>query len=264
MKDLFKSLPELNKKLFTAKGCLVILDFDGTLSPLAKTPSLAYLPKTNKEILKKISRLAHTAIISGRGLSDIKQKIGIKGLIYAGNHGFEWQIGNERGKIKLPATILKAMALANKRLDNLRKKYQGALLENKGLTLSLHYRLVSSNLTKQLLKEARETLALFQKQRLLATNEDKKTLEIRPRLRWNKGYWVKFLRQKLGKQLLPIYIGDSATDEDAFKILKSGITIKVGKERGGKAKYRCHDSKQVNLFLNWLSNKLKEFAFSVR
>ncbi|MBI4359893.1 MAG: trehalose-phosphatase [Candidatus Jacksonbacteria bacterium] len=256
MKDLFKSLSELSKKLFTAKGCLVMLDFDGTLSPLANTPALAYLPKTNKEILKKISRFAHTAIISGRGLSDIKQKIGIKGLIYAGNHGLEWQIGSEQGKIKLPETILRAMALSDKRLNNLRKKYPGALLENKGLTLSLHYRLVSSNLTKQLLKEARETLAPFQKQRLMEVYEDKKTLEIRPNLRWNKGYLVKFLRQKLGKQLLTIYIGDSATDEDAFKILRSGITIKVGKGRDSEAKYRCHDIKQVNLFLNWLSDKL--------
>ncbi|OGY72166.1 MAG: trehalose-phosphatase [Candidatus Jacksonbacteria bacterium RIFCSPHIGHO2_12_FULL_44_12] len=256
MKDLFKSLPELSKKLFTAKGCLVMLDFDGTLSPLAKTPSLAYLPKTNKEILKKISRLAQTAIVSGRGLSDIKQKIGIKGLIYSGNHGLEWQIGSERGKIKLPATILRAMALANKRLTNLRKGYPGALLENKGLTLSLHYRLVSSNLREQLLKEAREIVATFQKQRLLAMNEDKKTLEIRPHLRWNKGHWVKFLRKKLGKQLLPIYIGDSTADEDVFKILKSGITIKVGKGCDGKAKYLCRDIKQVNLFLNWLSTKL--------
>lgn len=255
MKELFKFLPEVSKKISAAKGCLLMLDFDGTLSPLVKISTQAFLPEKNKEILKKISRLIPTAIVSGRGLSDIKQKVKIKGLAYAGNHGLEWQIGNQRSQIKMPDKMVAAINLTGRQLNNLCKIYPGAWLENKGLTLSLHYRLINLHLAERLLKEARRLLAPFQKQRLLTVTEDKKTLEVRPALRWNKGYWVKFLRQKLGRQLLPIYIGDDATDEDVFKILKSEITIKVGKGRDSKANYHCRDTKKISLFLNWLLNE---------
>lgn len=261
MKELFKFLPEVSKKISAAKGCLLMLDFDGTLSPLVKVSTRAFLPEKNKEILKKISRLIPTAIVSGRGLADIKQKIGIKGLIYAGNHGLEWQIGNRRSQIKMPDKMVAAINLTGRQLNNLCKIYPGAWLENKGLTLSLHYRLVNLRLAERLLKEAKRLTTLFQKQRLLALTEDKKTLEVRPALRWNKGYWVKFLRQKLGRQLLPIYIGDDATDEDAFKILRSGTTIKAGERHDSKANYHCRDTKEITLFLNWLLNKLLFFIF---
>jgi len=102
MKDLFKSLPEISKRISASKKCLLMLDFDGTLSPLAKTPDRAFLPKNTKKILKKISQLIPTAIVSGRDIINIQQKMGIKGLIYAGNHGLEWQIGNRRSQIKIP------------------------------------------------------------------------------------------------------------------------------------------------------------------
>lgn len=257
MKHLIKSLPEIEKKLRSCPGCLLLLDFDGTLSALAPTPARAFLSKKNKLILRQMSRLSPVAIVSGRGLTDIKRKVGIKSLIYAANHGLEWQIAGKREKIKPPAKMTAAMNRLNKQLGDSCERYPGALLENKGLGLAAHYRLVSPRLVKQLLKETRRIIAPFQKKRLLKITASNKTLDIGPALTWNKGYWVKFLRQKLGRRLLPIYLGDDITDEDVFKTLRIGITVKVGKSRASNARYYCDNIKQVSLFLDWLLKKLE-------
>ena len=150
-----------------------------------------------------------------------------------------------------------AVALAEKRLDNLKNNYSGFLLENKGLTLSLHYRLVKKHLVKQLLKQAKKIIFPFQNKRLLKILAGKKVLEVQPALLWNKGYWAKFLCQKIGKKLIPIYIGDDLSDENVFKILKSGITIKIGKDHASQAMYYCQNVKQIKVFLGWFLNILR-------
>ena len=252
MKYLIKSLTEIEKKIRTRPGCLLFLDFDGTLAALTPTPAQAILSKKNKLLLQQASRLMPTAIVTGRSLADIKQKVGIKNLIYAGNHGLEWQIAGKQGKIRIPAKMIAAIDSLRRPLSDLCEKYPGALVENKNLGLALHYRLVSPCLASQLLKEAKQLITPFQRKQLLKITESKKTLDIRPALLWNKGTWIKFLQKKINKQLLPIYIGDDITDEDVFKILQPGITIKVGINRESKANYYCHNIKQVGLFLNWL------------
>lgn len=256
MKYLIKALPKIEKKIHSYSGCLLMLDFDGTLSALANTPTRAFLSKKNKLILRQINRLATVAIVTGRSLTDIEKKVGLKELIYAGNHGLEWRIAGKHEKIKIPVKMTASMNLLNNQLGNLCKRYNRSLLENKDLGLSLHYRLVSLSLVDQLLKEAKRLINPFQKKRLLKITENKKTLDIQPALSWNKGSWVNFLHQKLGKQLLPIYIGDDITDEDVFNILRPGITIKVGQNRDSKANYYCHNIKQINSFLNWLFKEL--------
>jgi len=81
----------------------------------------------------------------------------------------------------------------------------------------------------------------------------KKVLEILPPLNWNKGKILKLLLAILHpniKNIIPIYIGDDATDEHAFKILKkSGITIAVGKIRNTQAKYYVKNTREVLMLL---------------
>lgn len=262
MKNAFDSLSELSVRIFAAKRCLLMVDFDGTLSRLAKTPIHAFLPQKNRKILQKLNRIIRVAVVSGRGLSDIKRKVGINGIIYAGNHGLEWQINGKIDKIKIPVSMARAMIFVRHSLGKLIKKYKGILLENKGLTLSIHYRLVKKHLAKKLFKEILSIIFSFQKKQLLKIVSGKKVWEIRPTLVWNKGSWVRFLKQKIAKQSLPIYIGDDATDEDAFKAFKTGITIRVGNNEKSHAIYYCRDTKQVLGFFKWLlielSNKKYE------
>lgn len=252
MRYLLDHLPEVEKNLHASPGCLLMLDFDGTLSSLAETPQKAFLPKDNRAILKKISRGVPTAIISGRGLLDIKRKVGIEGLIYVGNHGLEWEIENQRGQVQVPKKMMRALDLARRQLSILKADYPDVLLENKGLTLALHYRLVRPHFARRLVREARQIVAPFQEKKLLAIRESNKTLEMRPAIRWNKGKSAEFLWRKFEEDLLPIYIGDDITDEDAFKVLKDGITVKIGRGRSSAARYYLDNERQVSSFLKWL------------
>ena len=67
----------------------LLLDFDGTLSPLVSQPHEAVLPPATKDILLRLSQLPNVfiGIVSGRGVADVIEKVGIQGLTYAGNHG---------------------------------------------------------------------------------------------------------------------------------------------------------------------------------
>ena len=234
-----------------------MLDFDGTLSNIAKTPARARLPKSNERILQVLARYVPIAIVSGRSLNDIKRKIGIKGIVYAGNHGLEWEIKNKKGAVKIPSGQTLTIAKAHAQLCKLVESYHGSLLENKSLSLSLHYRLLKKKFVKKFLSDAWQILSPFLKKRLLKISHGKKVVEVRPALLWDKGRMVNFLRKKLGFSLVPIYIGDDATDEDAFKALRTGITIKNGQNQNSQAVYFCHSAKQINLFLRWLLKELK-------
>ena len=67
----------------------LLLDFDGTLSPLVSNPKDAALPSATKDILVRLSQLPNVfiGIVSGRGVEDVMSKVGIPGITYAGNHG---------------------------------------------------------------------------------------------------------------------------------------------------------------------------------
>lgn len=73
------------------KNLALLLDYDGTLSPIAAHPDLANLPEKNRELLQFISSQPNVtvAIISGRGVEDAKKKVGFPEFIYGGNHGYE-------------------------------------------------------------------------------------------------------------------------------------------------------------------------------
>lgn len=92
MKYLTQYLSTVQKQIHACPGCVLIMDFDGTLTEIAPSPEQALLEKDVQLIIKKISRIIPTAILTGRNLEDIKQKVGIKDLIYAGDHGLEWEI----------------------------------------------------------------------------------------------------------------------------------------------------------------------------
>jgi trehalose 6-phosphate synthase/phosphatase len=69
----------------------LLLDYDGTLAPIAPHPDLATLPQETKNVLQRLSNIndVYIAIISGRGVENVKNMVGIEGITYAGNHGLE-------------------------------------------------------------------------------------------------------------------------------------------------------------------------------
>jgi len=243
----------LDKKVF------LILDYDGTLSPIAASPKLAHLPDDTREILRSLNknRSFQIAIISGRSLKDIRKLIGIDGIIYAGNHGFELKGPGLKFINKGAVSKQRSLRAVYKSLRNKLSLLNGILVEDKGLTLSVHYRLASKK-DSEILEDSLNTIVRkWVKEQKIRVTKGKKVFEIRPAVNWDKGKIVKWLigRKDVFKPgTVPICIGDDHTDEDMFKVIgKKGWTVCVGRSNPfSKAGYYLKDTKEVKKFLNKL------------
>lgn len=252
------------KELLSNKLILLLLDYDGTLTPIVETPSKAIIHKDTRELLQKLSRSPNCkiGIISGRKLEDIKNIVGIDSIIYAGNHGLEIQglkIKFENQVSPRLKSIIRNIAVdTQKRLSGIK----GVLIEDKGLTLSIHYRLVSKKDMPVFEKVVSEVTNPYMVSDKIKVNSGKKVYEIKPPVKWDKGkvvLWFLARQQFISgvKDVLPIYIGDDITDEDAFKVLKKkGLTIFVGKPGDSKANYYLKNTKEVIKFLRSISDLL--------
>jgi alpha,alpha-trehalase len=253
MKNLKKNMPVVLRRFKKSENVLLISDFDGTLSPIAEKPEKALLPAKAKNILKNWSSVGPVAIVSGRSLRDVKAKVGIKNLIYAGNHGAEWQIDGKYDSLKFDPRIKKLIAAAKKEFKALVKKYPKSLIEDKKIAFSAHYRLLPTKKGRKFLKEAVELAKKYEKTGLISYSFGKKVIDIKPKTVVNKGVFCRFLLNHLeketGKKFEVMYLGDDVTDEDAFKEFKSGITVFVGPKKKSFANYSIKNPTEVIDFL---------------
>ncbi len=142
MKYLFSDWERI-KGTLKDKFIYLFLDYDGTLAPIALTPGMAVMPKRTKDILHQLSKMSNhkIAIISGRALKDVSRRVGLKNIVYVGNHGFE--IKGPKISFKSPVsfqykrTLKEIKAKLRKSLSSI----NGAFIEDNLLTLSVHYRL---------------------------------------------------------------------------------------------------------------------------
>ena len=261
MKYLFKNWQRLKKKLID-KHVFLFLDYDGTLAPIAKSPDRAVISYKTKNLLKKLSAKPNykLAIISGRGLKDIKRMVGLKNVIYAGNHGFEI----EGPKIKFSNPVSSDYKIGLKKIKkDLKKKLssvKGILLEDKGFSLALHYRLVKKELIPRVKTIFQETITHHLVKNKIRVKPGKMVLEIRIAVDWDKGKVVLWLlaREKFShknkKSFIPIYIGDDLTDENAFNALKNkGLTVVVSKATDSSAQFYLKNAKEVSKFLKYIA-----------
>ena len=256
MEYLFSRINTI-KELLRDKFILLLLDYDGTLSPIAENPGKAAMPRGTKSLLQDLSRNPYCklGIISGRSLQNLKKVIGVAGIIYAGNHGLEIESPKIEFESQVSAraksTMRNIAADIKKRLSGIK----GVLIEDKGMTLSVHYRLVGKKDMPALEKIFLETTSPYTDRERVVVNSGKKVFEIKPPVNWDKGkvaLWL-FARQQFIsglKDVLPVYIGDDSTDEDAFKALKrKGLTVFVGLPGNSKADYYLKDTREVAKFL---------------
>jgi len=263
MKYLFDSWGEAKKRLSCGTIAL-FLDYDGTLSPIAATPEKAKLPRGMKVLLQRLSRMLslRLAVISGRALRDVKKMVGIRDFVYAGNHGLE---------AKGPAVrfINPAARGARVYMRDIRNKLRGrlrhipgALVEDKGLTLSIHFRLAA----KKNIAKVRNIVTIvtrpFTKRKKIVVRGGKKVLEIRPRCAWGKGDIVAWLlKHYRASSAAPLYIGDDLTDEDAFRMLrakKTSVTVRVGRKKSSKAEYYLNGTDEVKTLLMRVADLLRD------
>ena len=230
VRHLFEDWEKIQVRIQQAQNLFLFLDYDGTLTPIVSRPELALCPSEVKRHLKKLRNLpkVHLAIISGRSLEDLRQKVGVSGIFYVGNHGLEIENSEGRHKKILSSVRTRELKRITRNLQNALKEIHGILFEEKGPILSVHYRNVSQKFSVQISQVMEEELRQWRDRWKIASG--KMVLEIQPKIDFNKGEAVREILKTLPSQgLLPIYLGDDQTDEDAFRVLKGqGISVFIG------------------------------------
>jgi trehalose-phosphatase len=227
--------PALGKRL-SGQPFLLLLDVDGTLSPIAPRPDEAVVAPETRRIVSELAALPHVyvAVISGRGAHDAARLVGVDGLWTIGNHGFEVVAP---GGVVEPRTdvepFLERLKAAQERISDAVIRYAGAIVEDKHWTFSVHYRLVDRAVVPQLLEKVLETSREFG----LRATRGKQVVEVRPPIDTDKGTAAVALAQRLGVlggDASILCAGDDSTDEDAFAALRREnarfVTIRVGGE----------------------------------
>jgi alpha,alpha-trehalase len=245
------------KESWNDRYVILFLDYDGTLTPITKTPDQAFLPEENKRLLQELTKLSscQLVVISGRAVADVKNRVGVEDIIYIGNHGFE--IDGPKFNLGWPAKgeFLKVL---DEIRDDLNKEFvgvRGVIVEDKGWSLSVHYRLVDEKDLNVFNMIFNRICTPYLAKEQIRIHTGKKVFEVRPSIEWDKGTVVRWFLNRRNfdpdsKKVLPVYIGDDQTDEDAFQALKSaGVTIRVERSEISEAKYFLKDTKEVSLLL---------------
>jgi trehalose 6-phosphate phosphatase len=262
MQYLFDEWDSISRRLESVDHILFLSDYDGTLTPIVDRPELAVLNNNTRKLLRKLvkNRRYTIGIISGRALSDLKSKIGLEGIIYAGNHGLEIEVFGSSFLEPIAEEMRPFLSMLNKALSATMRGIKGVFVENKGLTLSVHYRMVKGAEERKVQDAFEKIIGPLHVTGKIKVTHGKKVYEIRPPVDWNKGKAVAWLaariKDDIGKtRVMPIYLGDDLTDEDAFELInrEDGISIFVGDEDATSgARYLLKSPEEVTEFLKML------------
>jgi len=253
LKNFFESSEEI-KALLAGKQPVFFLDYDGTLTPIVATPDLAIISDAMRDTVVDLAGKLTVSIVSGRATDDVKSKVNIDGIFYAGSHGFE--IIDPQGEVTINDEAQKIRSVIDEvhaELTDMVKDIEGALIEHVKYTISAHYRLVAD---QDFSRFEEQVNAALEKHPQLRKTSGKKVFELRPRIDWDKGkavQWIMSYQQFDPSKHVAIYIGDDTTDEDAFAVLgDAGFGILVAeKERPSKAQYMISNTDDVQKTLQW-------------
>jgi trehalose-phosphatase len=263
MDNILDKLNFLNEYIKTKKKIFIFLDFDGTLSTLKPKPHLAFLSDEMKNLLQDLKNKYFLGIISGRELSNLKEKVNIKNICYAGNHGFEIECKNIKNSFihEKAKECSDYLNLLTKQIEQKIKKLESdILIEDKFFSLSIHYRGLPNAKELDLKKIFDDIFENFEYKKYLAVFHGKKVIEVKPNINWHKGKAIDYILKNsdLSKSDIGvIFIGDDTTDEDGFLELKNynGISIKVGENiKHTNALFSLKNVDEVFMFLKEINS----------
>ncbi|XP_010264217.1 PREDICTED: probable trehalose-phosphate phosphatase F [Nelumbo nucifera] len=260
------------------KRIALFLDYDGTLSPIVDDPDRAFMSNAMRIAVRDAAEYFPTAIISGRSRDMVYEFVGLTELYYAGSHGMDImgpvrdlacaddhpncirstdKQGKEVNLFQPASEFLPMIDEVFRTLVENTKGIKGTKVENHKFCASVHYRNVDEKNWPAVAQCVHDVLKDYPRLRL---THGRKVLEVRPVIDWDKGKAVEFLLESLGlgnsEDVLPIYVGDDRTDEDAFKVLREGqrgygiLVSSVPKE--SNAFYSLRDPSEVMDFLKLL------------
>ena len=231
-------LPDASEALDTlaARRPAVFYDFDGTLSDIVNNPDAARPVAGAVEALRKLAARCPVAVLSGRDLADVTQRLGLPGIWYAGSHGFELTAPdgthhqNDAAAAAIPV-LERAAAELRDRLGSI----PGIVVEHKRFGVAVHYR----NAARDRVGEVAAAVRAAGQRDGLRVTTGREVIELRPDMDWDKGKTLRWVIDHLrearsGGPLVPVYVGDDITDEDAFDAVRQeGIPILVRHNEDG-------------------------------
>ena len=232
MPHLLNVWPEVSRLFSEANQVLLALDYDGTLSPIVDRPELALLPARTKESLIRLNRTEKylVGVISSRGLEDVRARVGIDGLIYAGNGGLEisgkGMVFVHPGALRLREPVNQAFRRLQQGLEHLER----VTVEHKGLSLTVHYRLTPDGLVREVKEAVHAAVTPFVESGALNLSAGKMAIEILPNVAWGKGDAIGEIRAAFPQFSLSVYFGDDLADEHGFAAVQAagGFGVFVG------------------------------------
>jgi len=236
---------------FSFTKVLYAFDFDGTLAKIVADPDKAFMNKRTEELLLKLAERAPVAVISGRGIDDLKKRVPEQIHFLIGNHGLEGIYPKKNALRQAHAIVEDWKKIL---FPKLKSEFSTVDLEDKGFSLSLHYR--RSRKQKETKSALLKFLATFSTPPRII--HGKAVLNLVPMGAPHKGIAVTELLHKL-KASRALFIGDDETDEDVFSLNDHRILgVHVGKNKSSRAKYYLENQSEVNDLLKQLlenSNK---------
>jgi trehalose 6-phosphate phosphatase len=209
----------------------VFLDYDGVLTPIVDRPEDARMSASMRRVVHDLAQRCSVCVVSGRDRPVVQVLMGVADLVVAGSHGFDiWH--PERGTLGHEAAngfeglVDSVTEAVRTQVDDL----PGVLVEPKKASVAVHYRMADEATRRQVGQVIERLLA--ERSEELRVTPGKMVYELQPKRDWNKGRAVLYLLDTLGltgPDLVPMYLGDDVTDEDAFQALRGrGISIYVG------------------------------------
>ena len=216
----------------------LMLDIDGTISPIAPTPAQAHVPVETREALRRLVQIpaVHVALVTGRAVGDAQRMVMVDGVSILGNHGLEISLeGRPAAPVPAARGAEEIMARARGMLAPLVRATPGAFVEDKRLTLSVHYRQARPDQAQALVALALDVARVLG----LRATEGRRVVDLRPSLRIDKGTAVVEFAERVGAvadDASLLFAGDDRTDEDAFASLGArapqAVTIHVEGDSG--------------------------------
>jgi trehalose 6-phosphate phosphatase len=197
----------------------LLFDLDGTLAAIRPRPEEVGLSPAMRAALAALpAKAGFVAFVSGRALVDLERIVAMPGCAFAGNHGME--IRGADGVVEVAESVrphLDAVAAFAGRVDTERLENAGTWMEDKGVTLSFHYRTAPDQTAARTFLD--NEVAPRAEAAGLRVTHGRKVMEVRPPVDVNKGTAVRRLVSR-SACARAVYFGDDVTDVDAWTALR--------------------------------------------